>query len=115
MIENSKVGIFGDGKQCRDFVFVKDVAEANLLAVHKGDQQAFNIGTGKTTTVNELFNLLSKTSGYKKKPKYLPPRAGEVQMSCLDAGKAKKILGWQPRTDLSKGLQETYEHIKSLV
>ncbi len=101
------VTIFGDGEQTRDFVFVSDVVRANLLAaaVPEAAGQLFNIGTGCAVTVNHLFDSLSRILGYTGKPAYQPPRAGDVRHSYADSGRARTVLGWQPRIDLERGLE----------
>ena len=101
------VTIFGDGEQTRDFVFVSDVVRANLLAavVPEAAGQLFNIGTGRAITVNHLFDSLSGILSYTGKPAYQPPRAGDVRHSYADSGRARSVLGWQPRIDLERGLE----------
>lgn len=89
--------VFGNGKQTRDYIYVQDVVNANIKAMQKNIFGAFNIGTGKETSVNKLLKLISP----KTKAKHTPPVPGEVQRSCLDIKKAKKILNWMPITTLS--------------
>lgn len=106
--------IFGDGEQTRDYVFIGDVVEANVLALEKGEGQTFNIGTGKETTVNELFSILKREFGYLGQALYEPARPGELLRNCLDISKAKQVLGWQPKTSLLEGVKITKEWLKSL-
>ncbi|MEM4398120.1 MAG: NAD-dependent epimerase/dehydratase family protein [Candidatus Woesearchaeota archaeon] len=113
MLNNKRPTIFGDGKQTRDYVFVKDVVSANILAIEKGDNEAFNIGTMKETSVNDLFRLMKKILKFNQEPIYAEPRAGELLKNCLDNTKAKKILGWKPEYDLEKGLIETINWLKN--
>ena len=108
-----EVTIFGDGKQTRDFVFVKDVVSANLLAMEHGDNEAINIATNTQTSINELFRVIAKITDYKKKANYADAKPGEVLHSRLDISKAKKILKWQPKYSLEEGLRETIEWAKS--
>ncbi|MEJ8546235.1 NAD-dependent epimerase/dehydratase family protein [Brevibacillus borstelensis] len=99
--------IFGDGKQTRDFVFVKDVAEANVRALSSGLGTICNISTGTTTTVQRLCELLQIETGNRGEISYQAERSGDIRHSCLDNTKAKEFLGWDPVTTLRKGLEET--------
>jgi nucleoside-diphosphate-sugar epimerase len=72
-----------------------------------GNNEIINIGTGRLTSVNDLFRELMRITGYKKKPVYKPARAGELMKSFLDNRKAAKVLGWKPSVTLEKGLEET--------
>ncbi len=106
---------FGDGEQTRDYVFVKDVARANLLAatvelppVGPLDARAFNIGTGIETSVNRLAELLNQAAPSPVPVERAPARAGELQRSALRVEKAAELLGWQPQVTLEDGLAETY-------
>lgn len=116
MLEDKECFIFGNGEQKRDFVFVEDVANANLLALKYTPQNdtlpIFNIGTGKLTSVNNLFKTLSNLLGYKKEPVYKPKREGEVFEISLDSKKAKKHLKWEPIYSLNKGLEITVNWFK---
>jgi len=114
MLKGEAPKIFGDGNQTRDYVFVEDVVLANLLALKHFDNQAFNIATGKATSVNELFSLLGKLCHFFGKPVYLPERPGELKESVLDIKKAKKLLSWQPKFSLEEGLRKTLLWLKSL-
>lgn len=107
MLDGEKAFIFGDGKQTRDYVFVGDVARANLLALKKADNQIVNIGTRKTTSVRELFKRMASICGYGLKPVFKPARPGELFRSVLEIKKARKMLGWEPEVGLDEGLAET--------
>jgi UDP-glucose 4-epimerase len=109
--------VFGDGEQTRDYVFVGDVvaanvllAEAELSAPTSLDARAFNVGTSSETSVNELARTLMSAAGREVEVKHAPARPGEVQHSCLDAGRLRG-LGWEPAVMLHEGLGTTYEHI----
>jgi len=112
MLRGEEVHIFGDGEYVRDYVYVDDVFSANLLAMEKGDNEVFNIGTGRGTTVNQLFKLLKEITGYDKEPVYKPPRKGDVRKSILDYTKAKEKLGWEPKVSLEEGLKLTVEYFR---
>jgi UDP-glucose 4-epimerase len=100
--------IYGDGTQTRDYIFVSDVVEANILAL-SGKEGTYNIGTGKETSVNELIEIFSKVLGREIKPEYAPPRKGEVHRISLDADMAKKELGFVPKYSLEEGIRKTIE------
>ncbi len=102
--------IFGDGEQTRDFVFVKDVAEANLRALHSDYIGAVNIGTSRETSVNELFDIIASLLNYHEKPEYGPPVTGELKRSALDNTLASRVLGWEPHTSLREGIGETVQY-----
>lgn len=109
--------VFGDGEQTRDYVYVGDVVAANVLLAQADlpapdslDARAFNVGTGAGTSVNDLAATLMSAAGREVEVRHAPPRAGEVQHSCLDANKLR-ALGWKPGVTLHEGLGRTYEHI----
>jgi len=112
MLNNDEVNIFGDGEQLRDYVYVEDVVRANILCLENGDNEIFNIGTGKSTSVNQLFSEMSKLTHYARKPVFKPARPGELIRSSLDAGKAKHKLGWEAKVDLREGLEKTIDFFK---
>ncbi|MBW3590209.1 MAG: GDP-mannose 4,6-dehydratase [Actinobacteria bacterium] len=97
--------IYGDGKQTRDYVFVGDVVEAYLAALDRGAGETVNIGTGVETSVVDLYTQMARLAGSEAEPVFEPERAGELQRVALDVSKAKRILGWTPKTSLAEGLQ----------
>lgn len=99
--------IFGDGEQLRDYVFVGDIVEVNRLALKKGDNEVFNIGTGFGGSVNLLFKELAEILKFLHPPLYQPPRPGEIYTTYLDAKKAKNILGWEAKVSIKEGLKRT--------
>ncbi|OGC34780.1 UDP-glucose 4-epimerase [candidate division WOR-1 bacterium RIFOXYB2_FULL_48_7] len=109
MLKGEVPTIYGDGEQLRDYVFVADVASANLLALQKGENQIFNIGTGVGTSVNQLFGYLKSLLKFKDDAVYAPARAGELFRSVLNAKRAEKLLGWEPTADVKTGLQKTLD------
>lgn len=100
--------IFGDGQQTRDFVYVSDIARANLLAsqVPQAAGQVFNIGTGVQVSLNQLFDNLSDILVFDEKPVYQPTRSGDIRYSVADVTKAQKILGWSPQITFEDGLRQ---------
>ncbi len=102
--------IFGDGKQTRDFVYVKDVAAATLAA-HDADGGVFNVGTGIETSVNELYDAVSWIAGVDRAAEHARARTGEIERSVLDAGRAERELAWQPGHTLDQGLAETWRWV----
>ena len=108
MLEGQKVVINGDGKQTRDFVYVADCAHANLLALTAGSVDGvFNLGSGRGTSVNEIFTELQTITGYSLPPVRGPAKLGETRRIYLDANKAGRELGWRPTVDLKEGLERT--------
>ncbi len=103
--------IFGDGEQSRDFIFVENVVQANLLACEAQNcaGRTFNIGTGGRHTLNETLRLLEKISGEKGAAKYEPPRSGDILHSQADITEARKSLGYDPKISFEEGLRRTWE------
>jgi len=110
LLAGEPVFVFGNGRQQRDYVFVGDVARANLAALRRGKNDAFNIGTGRASSVNELFEVLRGIHGGGKRI-LKPRRPGELFRSCLDVGHARSALGWRRRVTLEEGLRQTYRFI----
>lgn len=109
ILRNSRPIIYGDGEQTRDFVNIKDVVDANMLALTKKNAigKVFNIGTGIVTTINEVAEILLQTINKPNlKPTYMNPRLGDIQHSCADIQKARKTLRHNPRITLGNGLRE---------
>lgn len=112
LLAGQPLTIFGDGTQTRDYVFVRDVAQANLRAgsasVSRGDRldvPAFNIATGRETSVNDLAAFVGSAMGVTPVIEYAPPRAGELSRSCLDVSKAARELGWTPQVSFDEGMK----------
>ncbi len=114
MLAGETPTIFGDGKQLRDYIFVEDVALANLQAMQRLadmpspnsiDDNAYNIGTGVGTSVNELFACLRKIIGFSNDARHGPDRKGELRQIILDVSKAERGLSWKPSVSLFDGLK----------
>jgi UDP-glucose 4-epimerase len=113
MLAGEPVIINGDGEQTRDFVYVGDCAYANYLAVTVDHQPGiYNLGWGRPTSVNDIFNALIKITGYTLQVQYGPAKVGETRHIYLDATKAKKDLGWSPTLTLEAGLEKTVAYFK---
>jgi UDP-glucose 4-epimerase len=97
--------IFGDGTKARDYVYVDDIARANLIALRKGNRETFNIGWGTLVTDKMIFDALAKETNFAGKSVYAPYRKGELYRISLSAKKAKKILGWEPKIKLQEGIR----------
>jgi UDP-glucose 4-epimerase len=105
--------IFGDGKQTRDYVYAVDVVRATLAAAGR-DGGVYNVGTGRETSVVELFDLCRQVAGKEDvEPEFAPPRPGELQRSVLDVNRAVDDLGWRPEHSLEEGLRETWESMSA--
>jgi UDP-glucose 4-epimerase len=107
MRKNETPVINGDGKQTRDYVYVKDVAAANLKALATNYCGEINIGTSEETDVNQLAQMLKKETGYTGEIKHGAAKLGEQKRSCLDVKKAKEILNWTPQKSFAEGIAET--------
>ena len=106
IFDDDTITVFGDGTQTRDFTFVDDAVEANLLAAENDIAgETFNIGGGSRITVNELITKIEKIAGNKAKVKYVEKQKGDVRDTWADVSKAKKELSWEPRVNIDKGLR----------
>jgi nucleoside-diphosphate-sugar epimerase len=111
MLHGQQPVVFGDGEQSRDFTYVENVVQANLLACEAPDcaGKVFNIGTGHRFTLNETLRLLEKISGRRVAAKYDPPRAGDILHSQADIFAARQVLGYDPKVGFEEGLRRTWE------
>jgi len=111
MLEGESPTIFGDGKQSRDFTYVDNVVEANLLASKaEGSQVAgrvFNVATARRTDLYQTFQILKKLTGYSGEVKYGPERAGDVKHSLADISRAAQCFGYRPKVEFEEGLART--------
>lgn len=99
--------IDGDGEQRKDYVYVGDMARANVLALATGNGLVANIGTGEGTTVNHIYRVLSEAIGNSIEPRSAPPRPGDVRNFWLDCSRAKAALGWEPTVSFEEGIALT--------
>ncbi|SES80580.1 UDP-glucose 4-epimerase [Salinibacillus kushneri] len=117
LAKNQACPVYGDGEQTRDFVFVEDVARANLLAIKKGSQTTLNISSGISTSTHQLLQVIQNASGRNLTTMYKHERHEEIKHLLFDYQEAKRELGWEPEYDLEKGIQTTlasYQHKISL-
>lgn len=108
------VRIDWDGEQTRDYVFVKDVAHANVLALDRGSGTCYCIGTNRRTSVNDIYRALCEISGMQPSVTPGPKRPGDARDAQFDYALAQRDLGWEPRTPLLEGMRETFEYFKNL-
>ena len=97
--------IFGDGSKTRDYVHIDDIVRANIIGLHKGKNEIFNLGWAKKISDQKIFDTIAKNLNFKKPPIYAPFRHGEVYQIALSAKKARKNLGWEPKIKLEKGIK----------
>ena len=112
MLRRGQPVINGSGEQERDFVYVSDVARANVLALARGDGGTYNLGSGVGTSVNRIFELLARLTGYNRPPVHGPPKPGEVFKIYLDATRAREDLQWEPEVGLEEGLERTVAYFR---
>jgi UDP-glucose 4-epimerase len=103
--------VYGDGGQSRDFIYIDDVVRVNFLAAEARGVggKIFNVGTGKSVTLNEMLKILGRLTGKPARPVYEAPRPGDVYASCADIDRARIILGFEPEVTLQDGLRLTWK------
>ncbi len=112
MLDGRRPRVFGDGEQTRDYVYVGDVVDAFLAAAGADATGAFNVGTGRETSVLELGRRIAAACGAAFEPELAPPRPGEVQRIAIDSSLAAERLGWRPATGLGEGLELTVASLR---
>jgi UDP-glucose 4-epimerase len=113
MLDHKPVTIFGDGKQTRDYVYVGDVVAANLAALSSSvSGEAFNIGTGIETDVNQLYDTLASIADFPAQATHAAARPGEQRRSVISPARAAEKLGWRPQVKLADGLARTFDYFK---
>ncbi len=114
MLNKEALTINGDGEYVRDYIYVGDVVEANLLSLEKGDGETLNIGTGTGKSVNDVFKSLKEHIYYVEEPVHGNPRPGDLRKSLLNNSHAREVLGWKPKYSFSDGLRETVKFFKEV-
>ncbi|HUY11169.1 MAG TPA: NAD-dependent epimerase/dehydratase family protein [Candidatus Dormibacteraeota bacterium] len=109
-LKHEGVRIDWDGEQTRDYVYVKDVAAANIDALERGSGECFVIGTGARTSVNDIYHALVDISGFEAPIAHAERRAGDARDIGYDPARAREVLKWRATTKLREGMRETYEY-----
>lgn len=114
ILAGKPITFFGDGKQCRDFVYVDNVVEANFLAATQPSVsgRVYNVGCGARTTLLELAELIGKTAGKPVERSFGQPRAGDIKESVADIGRARRELGYEPKVGVAEGLERLIAHVR---
>ena len=117
MLAGEQPTIYGDGEQSRDFTYIDNVVQGNLLAAaapaEKVAGKMMNLATGKRITLNQTFDILKGLTGYNGKPAYAEPRAGDIKDSLADISRAESLLAYEPTVDFAEGLRRTVEWYKA--
>lgn len=113
LLRDEPIQVYGDGLQTRDFIYVKDAAEAIVSSLGMGINDALNISTATETSVLDLLELLQISHGRRGNPVFLPPRVGDIKRSYLSNSRAKALLGWEPKIMLREGIDLTLDYYRS--
>jgi UDP-glucose 4-epimerase len=113
-LEEQRPVVFGDGEQSRDFTYIENAVEANLLAAEAEGVagEKFNIACGEQTTLNQLLEAIRRLTGKEIEAEYLPPRPGDVPHSLADVSRARERLGYEVGIDIREGLERTVKHLE---
>ena len=115
LLEGGQPTIFGDGTKTRDYVFVQDIVNANLIAMgQQGDNETFNLSRGREVSDLEIFEAVRSAAGVQMEPLYAAKRPGEADSVCLDSSLAKRLLGWVPTVPLDEGIAQSVAYHGSL-
>jgi UDP-glucose 4-epimerase len=116
LLEGAQPTVFGDGEQSRDFIYVGDVVEANLLAADskRAPGHVFNVGTGSRYTLNQTLAILERIAGRSTSAEYAPAREGDIRHSQADIALAREVLGFHPRFSFEEGLKRTWEWFSAI-
>jgi UDP-glucose 4-epimerase len=112
MLADLQPVIYGNGKKIRDYIYISDVAAANVAALDRGTNEIFNVGSGVETPDLEIFQRVRDLLGKRVEPRYVDSRLGEIDKICLDISKAKSLLQWVPRVKLSEGASKTVAYFQ---
>lgn len=112
MLKGKRPTLYGFGTPLRDYVYVGDIARACLLALDRAEGEALNLGSGRGTSVREIYDVLAELTGYAGEPDLQPLRPGEVDRIYITGDRALKSLGWKPETSLRDGLAQTVAYLR---
>jgi UDP-glucose 4-epimerase len=116
MLQNDEIVVYGDGEQTRDFTYVSDIVEANILAMnHPVEGQAFNIGGGSRITVNTVIDMLESITGRQARKSYTGWQKGDARHTSADVTQAQRVLGYQPQVGIEQGLRQQVQWIAQLM
>ncbi len=115
MITGIQPKIFGDGNKTRDYVFIEDIVKANITCIDKGDCETINLGWGTEVKDVEIFESVRDALAVDVKAHFAQARLGEIERMCLDASKAKSLIGWEPSVTLREGIGRAVEYYRSVV
>ena len=115
MLRGERPTIFGPGNKTRDYTHVSDVVRANLMAMERGHNTMYNIGTGLETSDQDIFDAVAQALGYDGKALHVPVRPGEIQRISLDYTRARREIGWRPTVSLREGIQKTVPFYRAQV
>jgi UDP-glucose 4-epimerase len=115
MLRKIQPVINGDGEQLRDYVYISDVVKANVAALDRGDNEAFNVGWGRGISVNQIFKALTDILDVDVPEVHGPPKLGEVRETYLNSEKAARLLGWRPTVELQEGLRQTADYFAPII
>jgi UDP-glucose 4-epimerase len=116
-LKHARPTVYGDGEQTRDFCYIENTVEANLLAAatsNKLSGEVVNIACGERISLNQLLSHISEESGWKLEPQYVPGRAGDVRDSLASIDKARALIGYEPKVRVREGLARTFKAFKAL-
>ena len=117
MLHQERPTIFGDGQQTRDFTYIENVVQANLLAIHAPaghvNGRVFNLATGRQASLNEVYATLQRVTGYGEPPAYAEARQADIRHSLADISAASSALGFRPAVGLEEGLRKTVDWYRS--
>jgi UDP-glucose 4-epimerase len=111
-LQKQGVRIDWDGEQTRDYVYVGDVVRANVAAVTQGSGEIYVIGTGKKTSVNEIYRAMVEVTGFEAPVTHAPRRPGDAREVYFNPAKAKRELGWEAQVALVDGMRKTYDYFR---
>ncbi len=112
LVNDKAPAIYGDGAQTRDFLYIDDLIEALCQGLIEGDREIINVGSGKSTSILEVFSLIKKLTGFSGEPYYRPAQPGGVGVFSMKVEKARQVLKWQEKTSLEDGLSQTIEYYR---